>query len=40
MLNLLSLERMIELVKPSLETEPYWEVGDEQETQRQETKTT
>lgn len=29
MLNLLSLERMTELVKLSLETEPYWEVRDE-----------
>ena len=39
MLNLLSLERMTELVKLSLEIEPYWEVKDEQETERQETKT-
>jgi hypothetical protein len=39
MLNLLSLERMTELVKLSLEIEPYWEARDEQETQRQETKT-
>ena len=39
MLNLLSLERMTEIVKLSLETEPYWEVKDEQETERQETKT-
>jgi hypothetical protein len=39
MLNLLSLERMTELVKLSLETEPYWEVRDEQETERQKTKT-
>jgi hypothetical protein len=39
MLNLLSLERMTEVVKLSLETMPYWEVSDEQETERQETKT-
>lgn len=39
MLNLLSLERMTEIVKLSLETEPFWVVNDEQETQRQETKT-
>jgi hypothetical protein len=38
-LNLLSLERMTEIVKLSLEIEPYWEVRDEQETERQETKT-
>jgi hypothetical protein len=39
MLNLLSLERMTEIVKLSLEIEPYWGVDDEQETERQETKT-
>jgi hypothetical protein len=39
MLNLLSLERMTELVKLSLEPIPYWVVNDEQETERQETKT-
>lgn len=39
MLNLLSLERMTELVKLSLETEPYWEVDNGQETERQEIKT-
>ena len=39
MLNLLSLEHMTEIVKLSLETEPYGEVRDEQETERQETKT-
>lgn len=31
MLNL-SLERMAEIVALSLETEPYWEVDNEQET--------
>jgi hypothetical protein len=34
MLDLLSLERMTELVKLSLEITPHWEVSDEQETER------
>jgi hypothetical protein len=35
----LSLERMTEIVELSLEPIPYWEARDEQETERQETKT-
>ena len=38
MLNL-SLERMAEIVELSLKPIPYWAVNDEQETERQETKT-